>query len=120
MRRLSWQAPVHHGRAALERYLERLRASPPYQQWCQSAQREVVTSVRFLLQDCPQGFFLEPSFIEGLRYLGQQGIAFDMTLDSVKQWDEVLDDAATCISQVWRGVEDDNQKTRFILGETYD
>jgi L-rhamnono-1,4-lactonase len=41
-----------------------------------------VCGVRYLVQDKPAGVMLQPQFVEGLRWLGQQGFAFDLGVDA--------------------------------------
>jgi L-rhamnono-1,4-lactonase len=41
-----------------------------------------VRGVRYLVQDKPAGVMLQPHFVEGLRWLGQQGLIFDLGVDA--------------------------------------
>ncbi|EGD85460.1 hypothetical protein H112_06361 [Trichophyton rubrum D6] len=41
-----------------------------------------IKGVRYLLQDKPNGTMLENGFIQGLRWLGQQGLTFDLGVDA--------------------------------------
>ncbi|EFR01830.1 amidohydrolase [Nannizzia gypsea CBS 118893] len=41
-----------------------------------------VKGVRYLLQDKPRGIMLEDGFIQGLRWLGQRGLTFDLGVDA--------------------------------------
>lgn len=105
------QAPVHHGAAALELYVARLKELPSL------SDPTIIKSFRYLLQDSPQGFFLTPKFIEGLQWLGVHGYAFDATFDSVQQ-PFALEDAIEMIQRTREGQEE-GKETRFIFGESH-
>ncbi|KAK4054591.1 hypothetical protein OIV83_001085 [Microbotryomycetes sp. JL201] len=109
-------APVHQGPMSLAAYFELMSTLPPVK-----ASFENVTSCRFLLQDCPRGFMLHERFVDGLLWLGQHNVAFEMTLDVVKV-PGVLDDATDTISRL-RQLEEERQagndghklRTRIVL-----
>lgn len=74
--------------------------------------------MRYLLQDSPPGFFLRDDFIDGLRWLGEQGLAFDLTLDVTHEETgktKVLEDAVDAIERVRAGQPEDKQ-TVFVVG----
>lgn len=106
-------APVHLGALALSAYFTRLEALPSLMKL-----GVPISSVRYLLQDCPRGFFLSDKFVEGLQWLGEKGVGFDMTLDVVQLGAEVLEDAVDCIQQVREG-QAVGKQTRFILGARF-
>lgn len=112
------QAPVHLGPTALASYFTRLNALPSLASFTaqsSSPNSSPIPSCRYLLQDSPKGFFLTENFIAGLKWLGEQGIAFDMTLDATQQ-EGVLEDAVDAIQKVREGQEE-GKETRFILGK---
>ena len=111
-------APVHHGRAALALFQSRLLALPSLQALADRLGYSPVKSFRYLLQDSPPGFFQRDSFIDGLKWLGENGYAFDMTLDVTHEETgrtRVLEDAIDAIERVREGQEEGKQ-TVFILG----
>lgn len=111
-------APVHHGRAALSLFHSRLLALPSLQALAERLGYAPVKSFRYLLQDSPPGFFQRDAFVDGLKWLGEQGYAFDMTLDVTHQEtgrSKVLEDAIDAIERVREGQEPGKQ-TVFILG----
>lgn len=111
-------APVHHGRAALSLLHSRLLALPSLQALAERLGYAPVKSFRYLLQDSPPGFFQRDAFVDGLKWLGEQGYAFDMTLDVTHQEtgrSKVLEDAIDAIERVREGQEPGKQ-TVFILG----
>lgn len=120
------QAPVHCGAKALESYIARLDALPSLLSLSlassslsngTSGASRPIKSFRYLLQDSPEGFSTSTEFIDGLKYLGANGYAFDMTVDAgpKQRGPEVLEEAITCISKVREG-QDEATETKFILG----
>ncbi|GAA5840204.1 hypothetical protein JCM9279_002309 [Rhodotorula babjevae] len=110
-------APVHHGRAALALFQSRLLALPSLQTLAERLGYSPVKSFRYLLQDSPPGFFQRDSFIDGLKWLGENGYAFDMTLDVTHEETgrtRVLEDAIDAIERVRDG-QDEGKQTVFIL-----
>ncbi|GAA5820372.1 hypothetical protein JCM11251_005600 [Rhodosporidiobolus azoricus] len=110
-------APVHHGQPALSLYFNRLFALPSLVSLTSHLGYTPVRSVRYLLQDSPRGFFLQPAFIDGLKELGRRGIAFDLCLDTRREESGgvgVLDDAMRMIEQVREG-QNEGEETVFIL-----
>ncbi|KPV74726.1 uncharacterized protein RHOBADRAFT_44246 [Rhodotorula graminis WP1] len=110
-------APVHHGRAALALFQSRLLALPSLQALAERLGYAPVKSFRYLLQDSPPGFFQSDSFVDGLKWLGENGYAFDMTLDVTHEETgrtRVLEDAIDAIERVRVGQEG-AQQTVFIL-----
>lgn len=41
-----------------------------------------VRGVRYLLQDKPAGTMLKEGFVEGLKWLGREGLVFDLGVDA--------------------------------------
>lgn len=117
------QAPVHQGPSALATYFTRLRSVPSLialtaQSTSANSPLGLLKSCRYLLQDSPRGFFLSDQFIAGLKWLGQQGIGFDFTVDTVQQ-EGVLEDVIDAIARVREGQshDDESKQTKFIIGE---
>lgn len=70
-------APVPGGPEALSSYMTQIKERTKTEQvW------RKVRGVRYLVQDKPAGVMLHPQFVEGLRWLGQQGFAFDLGVDA--------------------------------------
>lgn len=110
-------APVLHGAAALERYIPRLLECPSLVALTDKLGYAPIKSFRYLLQDSPTGFFRTDRFIEGFRYLGERGYAFDLTLDVTHEHTgrtKILDDAVDAIERVHRDQAPEKQ-TRFIF-----
>lgn len=108
------QAPVHHGPTALKLYIARLAALPSLVTLsAPSSPLSLIKSFRYLLEDSPAGFMSSPSFIAGLQYLGSQGFAFDLTVDSVNQ-QGVLTEVVETIFKVREG-QPSGEETVFIL-----
>lgn len=110
---------MHQGPTALASFFERLNALPSLASLTarsSSPNSSLIKSCRYLLQDSPKGFFLTDKFVAGLRWLGEQGIAFDMTVDSVQQ-EGILEDVIDTVQRVREGQEKSKQ-TRFIIGES--
>ncbi|CAG7994463.1 unnamed protein product [Penicillium salamii] len=68
-------APVPSGTDELARYLDLVRERSG-QSW------GAVRGVRYLVQDKAAGTMLEEGFLEALRYLGKQGLTFDLGVDA--------------------------------------
>ncbi|KAJ5491419.1 hypothetical protein N7539_002986 [Penicillium diatomitis] len=70
-------APLPGGPEALLPYMarvkERTKEEPIWRK---------IRGVRYLVQDKPPGVMLQHSFIEGLRWLGRQGLTFDLGVDA--------------------------------------
>jgi L-rhamnono-1,4-lactonase len=70
-------APVPGGPEALRSYMAKVKERTRTAQiW------NKVRGVRYLVQDKPAGVMLQPHFVEGLRWLGQQGLIFDLGVDA--------------------------------------
>ncbi|KAI5481456.1 amidohydrolase family protein [Pseudohyphozyma bogoriensis] len=104
-------APVHHGRTAPSLYLDRLLALPSVQSL---GGRSLIKSFRYLVEESPKGFFTSEPFIDGLKWCGEEGFAFDLTVDASKRGNEVLEEVMECISKTHLG-QAPGQETRFIL-----
>lgn len=118
---------MHCGSKALKSYIARLDALPSLlslslasSSLANGASSRPIKSFRYLLQDSPEGFSTSDDFIDGLKYLGANGYAFDMTLDAgpKQRGPDVLEEAITCISKVREG-QNESKETKFILGELH-
>jgi L-rhamnono-1,4-lactonase len=70
-------APVPGGPEALSSYMTKVQERTQTEEnW------RKVRGVRYLVQDKPAGVMLQPQFVEGLRWLGQQGLVFDLGVDA--------------------------------------
>ncbi|GJN90504.1 hypothetical protein Rhopal_003515-T1 [Rhodotorula paludigena] len=110
-------APVQHGRAALSLFHSRLLALPSLVALTERLGYPPIKSFRYLLQDSPPGFFQTDAFIDGLKWLGENGYAFDITVDVTDEQTgrvKVLDDAIDAIERVREGQQADS-KTTFIF-----
>lgn len=70
-------APVPGGPAALDSYMSEVKIKMG-----QGYAYQKVRGVRYLVQDKPAGIMLENNFIEGLRWLGKEGLTFDLGVDA--------------------------------------
>ena len=70
-------APVPGGPAALIPYMNKVKIKTGH-----GNAYNKVRGVRYLVQDKPAGVMLEKSFIEGLRWLGNEGRSFDLGVDA--------------------------------------
>lgn len=68
-------APVPAGADAVARYLDLVRERS-------GAAWKAVKGVRYLVQDKPAGTMVEDGFVDALRYLGRQGLTFDLGVDA--------------------------------------
>jgi L-rhamnono-1,4-lactonase len=70
-------APLPAGAEAMEQYMKLARERCAGDEvW------EMIKGVRYLVQDKPAGVMTAPAFVESLRWLGRQGLAFDLGVDA--------------------------------------
>jgi L-rhamnono-1,4-lactonase len=70
-------APVPGGPEALSSYMAKVKERTQTEQiW------HKVRGVRYLVQDKPAGVMNQPQFVEGLRWLGEQDLVFDLGVDA--------------------------------------
>ncbi|PYH43385.1 uncharacterized protein BP01DRAFT_358635 [Aspergillus saccharolyticus JOP 1030-1] len=89
-------APVPRGPDALKKYMGLVRERTG--DLC-----DKVCGVRYLVQDKPPGMMLEAGFVEGLRWLGGQGLAFDLGVDARQGGMWQLREAAEMMKKVFEG-----------------
>ncbi|KAL3478206.1 hypothetical protein BJX99DRAFT_256753 [Aspergillus californicus] len=102
-------APIPGGADALERYMslvkERVKSNEVWEKVC---------GVRYLVQDKPAGVMLQDGFIEGLKWLGRQGITFDLGVDARQGGVWQLEEAVKMMGRVYEGVQRDKRVTIVI------
>lgn len=101
-------APVPSGPAALEKYVSSSRKITGDEAW------NKVKGFRYLLQESPQGTGLTQEFIDGLRWLGEHGLVFDLGLDMQEgMWQ--LEEAIQMIKRAHADASS-HQKVSIIVG----
>ncbi|KAL4910783.1 hypothetical protein BDW74DRAFT_2608 [Aspergillus multicolor] len=102
-------APVPGGPEVLEKYMalakERVGSDEVWRK---------VRGVRYLVQDKPAGIMLQPAFIEGLKWLGRNGLTFDLGVDARQGGIWQLEEAAELMRRVYDGVEETDRVTIVI------
>ena len=89
-------APVPAGPVALRRYLAHVRERTVSDDvW------KRIAGVRYLVQDKPAGTMLEDGFVEGVKYLGQVGLTFDLGVDARQGGIWQLDEAVQMLQRVF-------------------
>lgn len=89
-------APVPAGAQALEDYVARARERIPEDEvW------RKVKGVRYLVQDKPAGTMLGGSFVEGVKWLGKQGMIFDLGVDARSGGLWQLEEAVQLLQRVY-------------------
>ena len=103
-------APVPGGPEALKRYMglvkERTKTADVWRK---------VRGVRYLAQDKPSGTLLQQEFINGLKWLGKEGLTFDLGVDARQGGLWQLREAVEMMERVYEGAESENEKTTFII-----
>lgn len=82
-------APVLGGRSSLEKYISMLKQSSGSESFSK------IKGFRYLVQDKPAGTMVDPNFIDGVRYLGEEGFAFDLGIDTRSGGNWQLEEAIT-------------------------
>ncbi|KAL4874249.1 amidohydrolase family protein [Aspergillus karnatakaensis] len=102
-------APVPGGPGALEKYIALVKE--------RAASDEIwskIRGVRYLVQDKPSGVMLQPAFVEGLKWLGRQGLTFDLGVDARQGGIWQLEEAVEMLKQVFEGVDEKERVTIVI------
>ncbi|KAL1957070.1 hypothetical protein VTO42DRAFT_6328 [Malbranchea cinnamomea] len=89
-------APVAAGPEALREYMAKVRERTQTDEIFKK-----VTGVRYLVQDKPSGTMLGDGFVEGLKWLGQQGLVFDLGVDARQGGLWQLEEAVEMLSRVY-------------------
>ena len=92
-------APVPLGRVGLARYIEQVKIRA-------GEVSNRVVGFRYLLQDKAKGTMLQPRFIDGLRWLGEQSYSFDLGVDYRSGGIWQLDEAIQMIQTVQEGASE--------------
>ncbi|KAL4968052.1 uncharacterized protein BDV14DRAFT_197285 [Aspergillus stella-maris] len=101
-------APVPAGPAGLEKYMGLVKA--------RAGNDEVwrrVCGVRYLAQDKEAGTMLQKPFIEGLKWLGRQGLTFDLGVDARQGGIWQLEEAVEML-RAYEGVEE-GKSVRIVI-----
>ena len=77
---------------------------------------ELVKGFRYLLQDKPRGVMLGKEFIEGLKWLGREGLRFDLGIDQRSGGMWQLEDAMQMLKLAYEGVPEE-ERVVVIIGE---
>ncbi|KAL5336073.1 amidohydrolase family protein [Aspergillus crustosus] len=102
-------APVPGGPEALEKYIALVRERATNEEiWSK------IRGVRYLVQDKPAGVMLEPAFIEGLKWLGRKGLAFDLGVDARQGGIWQLEEAVEMLRRTFEGV-DEKEKVVIVI-----
>lgn len=67
-----------------------------------------------MVQDKPDGTMLRDKFVEGVKWLGREGFAFDLGVDSHRRGEKQMMEAVELIGRVHEGVLA-KDKTVFVL-----
>ncbi|OKL61411.1 hypothetical protein UA08_03896 [Talaromyces atroroseus] len=118
-------APVPGGPVVLERYLalvkERIIMTLSEPSFLKNIDDDDVwkklRGVRYLVQDKPAGTMLQPGFVEGLKWLGRQQLAFDLGVDARQGGLWHLREAVELMRRVYHGV-DEEDRIRIVINET--
>lgn len=96
-------APVPSGRAAMQRYRRRL------------ADSRLLKGFRYLLQSHPRGTMLQAPFVDSLRWMGEERLVFELTVDcrGVGLWQ--LEEAVELLRRAHDGVAEE-RKLSLIVG----
>lgn len=105
-------APVPGGLSVLEAYMEqvRTRTGTNTEAW------KKVRGVRYLVQDKPRGVMGQKGFVEGVQWLGQRGLTFDLGVDARSGGLWQLEEAAEMMESVYGGVAVEKQTPIIISG----
>ncbi|KAL2809611.1 amidohydrolase family protein [Aspergillus granulosus] len=103
-------APVPGGPGALEKYMSLVRERTGSDEVWQR-----VRGVRYLVQDKPSGVMLRPEFVEGLKWLGRQGLTFDLGVDARQGGIWQLEEAVEMLRRVYEGVDNEGDKVRIVI-----
>lgn len=104
-------APVPAGPQALQEYLARVRERTETGTGTDHVWKKV-TGVRYLVQDKPAGTMLEDGFVEGLKYLGQIGLTFDLGVDARQGGIQQLDEAVEMLNRVFADERGEVDRTK--------
>jgi L-rhamnono-1,4-lactonase len=102
-------APLPSGVVALEGYVEMVKERAG-ESWGK------IRGWRYLVQDKQQGTMLGGGVLEGLKWLGRKGWAFDVGVDHHRGGDWQLEETLEMVKRAHEGVAE-GEKVAFILGK---
>ncbi|KAI9779049.1 MAG: hypothetical protein M1839_007715 [Geoglossum umbratile] len=100
-------APLPSGTEMLSEYVEKAKERAG-DSW------ELVKGFRYLLQDKARGVMLGKGFAEGLKWLGREGLRFDLGIDQRSGGMWQLEDALQMLKSAYEGVSDDERVVVII------
>ena len=103
-------APVPAGRAALTQYIAKAKEAAGEEAW------RKVKGFRYLLQDKPAGTMQSDEFLDGVKYLGENGYVFEVGVDSHRRGKKQLAEVVELIDRAHEDVPD-NHRTTFIISK---
>ncbi|KAJ5952480.1 Amidohydrolase 2 [Penicillium vulpinum] len=101
-------APVPGGPDVLSAYMQQVRGRTGERVWGK------VRGVRYLVQDKAEGTMLGGGFVGGLRWLGREGLVFDLGVDARSGGLGQLREAVEMMGLVYAGLEGDEAVTIVI------
>ncbi|EHK98183.1 hypothetical protein M7I_5944 [Glarea lozoyensis 74030] len=101
-------APLPAGEDGMREYTELLKKRVGEKTW------DRVRGYRYLVQDKPKGTMLSDGFIEGLKWMGKEGLVFDLGVDQHSGGKWQLEEAVEMIGRAYEGVEDEN-RVRIVI-----
>lgn len=105
-------APVPGGQDVLSAYMEKVKERARTEKvW------RKIRGVRYLVQDKPAGVMLEPGFVESLRWLGREGLTFDLGVDARQGGLGQLREAVEMMERVYRDVE--GNEVTIVISEFF-
>lgn len=106
-------APLPKGRGAMQRYKDQLRKISDEKD--EGVKIRLLKGFRFLLQFHPPGFMLDESFIDSLKWMGEEGYVFELTVDCRGKGLWQLEEAVELLKRAHGGVQED-KKVGLIVG----
>ena len=91
-------APVPGGPEVLKEYMSKVRERMGSDELFKK-----VKGVRYLLQDKPAGTMLDDKFVEGVKWLGEQGFLFELAVDARQGGLWQLEEAVKLLAKVYEG-----------------
>lgn len=97
-------APVPAGVEPLSNYVDQVRQHA-------GDEFHLIKGFRYLVQDKPAGVMLEQPFLDGLKYLGERDLTFDLGVDARSGGLYQLEEACTMMDRLY----DSGSKTKIII-----
>ena len=102
-------APISLGVEALSKYVDQVKINA-------GNVSDRIVGFRYLVQDKSQSTMLQPRFIEGLRWLGEQRYVFDLGIDQRSGGLWQLEEAIEMIAKAHQGVPEEKKVVIVISG----